>query len=374
MKRTHIWITILFTNIALSLAGCGAAAPGAGGTGDAIGGTAGPTVTLNGTISGEDRLNTTTPNTPYPQTEEDFRQAIATLTGGESTLTGEETSPQADNTTLPTDTSTLATLQDYYEKLLAMDVFTEEDYVALAAVYAAQGMQEAQADMLTKAHRLYPSTAHVEALSALIWDKDASDTQVQTLVAQMLEAIEAEDQAAAAALITSEDWQNQLQNELVGVVTKTRYTADGQITHITSDSFSTEVMSLSGDGAFAYFKMDSQGSMLVKATLVDGKYQGDFTMALFDAEGDLLKHYAGTIQNDTCVGELQVTFGGTSYTGTFDEQGHALADQISTVTKDGGVVYAYNKNKTAYLYEENVSVDTFIIDSTYLHLPVFKEW
>ena len=379
MKKTHIWITILFTNILLTFAGCGAAAPDAGAAGDAIGGTAGPTVTLNSTISGgdisdDDGLNTTTPNTPYPQTEEEFRQAIASLTGDEfsltideSTLTGEETSPQ-------TDTSTLSTLQDYYEKLLAMDVFTEEDYVALAAVYAAQGMQEAQADMLTKTHRLYPSTEHIAALSALVWDKDSSDTLTASLVAQMLTAIEAEDQAAAAALTASEDWQNQLQNELVGVVTKTRYTTGGQTTYITSDSFATEVMSLASNGTFAFFQINSQGSTLIQATLVDGSYQGDFIMSLFDAEGDLIHRYAGTLKNDICVGELQITYSGNTYTGEFDEQGHALADQIPFITKEDGVVYAYNKNKTAYLYEKNVSVDTFTIDSAYLNLPVFKEW
>ncbi len=365
MKRIHIWITILFTNITLGLAGCGAAAPEAGEAGDAIGGTAGPTVTLNGTITGGDIFDgnsssTTTSSTPYPQTEEEFRQAIGTLMPGESIPNGDE--------------STLATLQDYYEKLLAMDVFTEEDYVALAAVYAAQGMQETQADMLTKAHRLYPSTEHVDALSALVWDKDSSDTLTASLVAQMFTAIGAEDQAAAAALIASEDWKNQLQNELVGVVTKTRYTADGQTTYITSDSFATEVANLASNGTFAFFQTNSQGSMLINATLIDGKYQGDFTLALFDAEGDLIKHYTGTLKNDICVGELQITYGGTSYTGKFDEQGHALADQISSVTKDGGVVYAYNKNKTAYLYEKNVSVDTFTIDSTHLNLPLFKEW
>lgn len=358
MKRIHIWITILFTNITLSFTGCGTAAPGKGEAGDAIGTTAGPTVTLNGTISdetisGSDSSGTTTPNTPYPQTEEEFRQAIAAL---------------------PTDETTLATLQDYYEKLLAMDVFTEEDYVALAAVYAAMGMQEAQADMLTKAHRLYPSTEHVEALSALVWDRDASDTLTASLVTQMLTAIESEDPTAAVALTTCEDWQSQLQNELVGVVTKTRYTAGEQTTYIISDSFATEVASLASDGTFAFLKTNSQGSMFVKATLVEGKYQGDFTLTLFNEEGDLIKRYAGTIQNDICVGKLQITYGETAYTGTFDEQGHALAEQISSITKDSGVVYAYNKNKTAYLYEKNASVDTFIIDSNYLHLPVFKEW
>ena len=97
-------------------------------------------------------------------------------------------------------------------------------------------------------------------------------------------------------------------------------------------------------------------------------------MSLFDAEGDLIHRYAGTLKNDICVGELQITYSGNTYTGEFDEQGHALADQIPFITKEDGVVYAYNKNKTAYLYEKNVSVDTFTIDSAYLNLPVFKEW
>lgn len=295
----------------------------------------------------------TSPVAFVPQTETEYRQEIAKLQG---------------------DASAADTLQEYYEQLLAMDVFTEEDYVALAAIYAEQGRQEQQADMLTRVHKLYPSMEYVEALSELIWKKDSSDTETANLIGQLMELLHAEDAQGISLLVASEEWQSAMQSELVGVVTRTVYTDGNQTVQISSDTFATDILCLSGSGELLSYEGDMQGDRIVKGTWADGSYQGAFSMSNFDAEHSLLSSFHGTMQENICVEELQINYEGTEYTGHFDEQGGTTEEQLAEVNGDGGVIYAYSHSGNQYLYMDNSTVDVFRIDADYLGMPVFEAW
>lgn len=295
----------------------------------------------------------TSASTPFvPQTETEYRQEIAKLQG---------------------DASAVDTLQEYYEQLLAMDVFAEEDYVALAAIYAAQGKQEQQADMLTRVHKLYPSMEYVEALSELIWRKDSSDTETANLIGQLTELLRAEDAPGIFLLIASEEWQSAMQSELVGVVTRTVYTDGNQTVQISSDIFATDILCLSGSGELLSYEGDMQGARIVQGTWADS-YQGAFSVSNFDAEHSLLSSFHGTLQENICVGELQIDYDGAEYTGHFNEQGVTTEEQLAEVTKDGGVIYAYDGSGNRYLYEGNSTVDNFRIDTAYLGMPFYEAW
>ncbi len=294
---------------------------------------------------------TTTP-TP-PRTEEEYRQEIAKL---------------------EKDTTAIGTVREYYEQLLAMDVLTEEDYRKLAEIYAAEGNQQGQADLLTKVHRLYPSVEYVEALSALIWDKDSSDSDMAEFKGQIIDLLSNENAEEMYHLINSDKWMNTLQSQLAGVITRTRYVDGEQTIQISSDPYVTEIVSMLDKKEMLYYKWDGKGTTIVKAELADGHYQGAFTMALFEEEHSLKCRYSGTMQGNVCIDELQITYEGKEYMGHFDEKGVTLEEQIASVTKNGDVIYAYTENERNYLYEKENTVADFRIDSVLLNLPTYEAW
>ena len=118
-----------------------------------------------------------------PKTEAELRQAISEM--------GEEDS--------------LVLKQEYYERLLSMDVFGEGDYVELAQIYGESGNWEGQRRMLSKVLRLFPSQEYAEQLSAVIIRRDSSDPEMAVLAGQITEALKQEDALTIKNLVLSEE-------------------------------------------------------------------------------------------------------------------------------------------------------------------------
>jgi len=287
-----------------------------------------------------------------PQTEEEYRAAIAKLSGDESAL---------------------ETVQGYYEKLLAMDVFTEADYAALAEIYAKSGNQALQADMLTKAHKLYPSEEYINALSNLIWTMDSDNAQAADLLSQINTSLETNDLTAVTTITSSDSWNALFGNELAGVTTRTNYKESGKTTRVNTDTFSTEIIVLADNGELSYYKCDTKGFIVLKAVFIDNVYEGAFSLNFYDTAQSQTHGYEGTLRNNYCTGNLQITYAGNVYTGNFDEQGHTTEKQIASVTKDGDVVYAYGKNNS-YLYVTDTTSEEFVIDNAFLNLPTITDF
>lgn len=261
--------------------------------------------------------------------------------------------------------------QAYYEELLARDLFTEQDYLDLAQLYADAGDTAAQRRMLWQVLHLYPSDAYAERLERLIVERDASSEAAAALVGSLKQALEERSASALRLLIASGDWRSVMQEAPEMYATRTRY-RDGTMTaQIVSDDFETTVCLLDGGGSYLYARVNAAGALIAAAQYTGGAYEGEAAVYWFDAQNDLYKNYAVTLQGNVCVGALTVVYDGITYTGTLDENGKSKEEQQSNAN---GVVYAYQNGGNGYLYLEGATKEDFRLDCTAIGLPAAEIW
>lgn len=288
-----------------------------------------------------------------PQTQEELRQAIGQLGSGEEALDFK---------------------RKYYEELLAMDVFEEADYVALAQVYGELGQQDLQREMLSKVLRLYPSREYAKQLSDIVVRADSSDSEMAAIAAQIMEALGQQDGLALRELTGQETWRVSLQGNMTGVMTRTHYQEGEDVLQIVADGGYTQIMWLGAGGRLCFYEADEAGSLWGETVLQDGGYTGAVTVAYSDGEGNLTRSCNGTLKEGVCVDQISITYQGTTYTGKLNADGTTAEEQYQKVTAAGGVVYAYTADKRAYLYQENAKPESFRMDATYLGIPEYEEW
>ena len=302
-------------------------------------------------VSAEEPAATAQPREPY--TEEELRQAISELKEDEASL---------------------AQKQEYYERLLAMDVFAEEDYEELARIYGSRGEWKEQRRLLLKLLRLYPSVEYAELLSAVTVYRDDTEEDMVVLAGQIKEALESQDAVALRNLTLSEEWRRLLQENMEAIETRTRYQTGEEILQIAAGGLAVEITWHDGQGHFLFYQGDETGAVLGSATLADGAYTGDVKVAYSDGEGNVTKSLQGTLENGVCVGLLTVIYQGVEYSGTFQEDGTTAEEQVKEVTDQGGVLYAYGPGGRTYLYQENVEIADFRIGPAFFGLPKYVEW
>lgn len=288
-----------------------------------------------------------------PFTEEELRQAISELKEDEASLVQK---------------------QEYYERLLAMDVFSEEDYEELARIYGSKGDWREQRRMLFKLLRLYPSEEYAEQLSAVTVYRDDTEENMAILAGQIKEALEAQDVVALRNLILSEEWRSLLQEGMDAIETRTCYQTGEEILQVAAGGEAVKITWHDGQGRFLFYQGDETGAVVGSATLADGVYTGDVKAAYSDGEGNVTKFLQGTLGNGVCVGLLTVVYQGVEYSGTFREDGTTAEEQVKEVTDQGGVLYAYGPGGRTYLYQENVEIADFRIGPAFFGLPEYVEW
>ena len=229
------------------------------------------------------------------------------------------------------DEASLARKQEYYERLLAIDVFAEEDYAELARIYGSRGDWKEQRRMLFKLLRLYPSEEYAEQLSAVTVYRDDTEEDMVIL-------------------------------------------AGADILQVSTGGLDVEITWHDGQGRFLFYQGDETGAVLGSATLVDEAYTGVVKVVYSDGEGNVTKSLQGTLENGVCVGELTVVYQGVEYSGTFQEDGTTAEEQVKEVTDQGGVLYAYGPGGRTYLYQENVEIADFRIGPAFFGLPEYVEW
>lgn len=261
--------------------------------------------------------------------------------------------------------------QAYYEELMARDLFTEQDYLDLAQIYADAGDAAAQRRMLWQVLHLYPSDAYAERLERLIVERDASSEETAALIGSLKQALEERSASALRMLIASGDWRSIMQEAPEMYATRTRY-RDGTLTvQIISDDFETTVCVLDGGGNYLYGRVNAAGALIAAAQYTGGAYEGAAAVCWFDAQNELYKDYAVTLQGNVCVGELTIVYDGVTYTGTLDENGKSNEQQQSNAN---GVVYAYQDGGNGYLYLEGVTAEDFRLECTDIGLPAAEIW
>lgn len=286
-------------------------------------------------------------------TEEELRQAISGLQEDEASL---------------------ARKQEYYERLLAMDVFREEDYEELARIYGSTGDWQGQRSMLFKLLRLYPSVEHAELLSAVTVYRDDTEEAMVSLAGQIKAAMETQDAAALRNLALSGEWRRLLQENMDAIETRTLYRAGEEVLQIAAGGPVAEITWRDSQGHFLFYQGDAAAAVLGSASLAGGEYAGDVKVVYSDAEGNVTKSFQGSLENGVCVGELKIVYQGGEYTGAFLEDGTTAEEQPAEIAEQGGVVYAYGPGGKTYLYEENEELTDFRIGPAFLGLPEYEEW
>lgn len=288
-----------------------------------------------------------------PFTEAELRQAISELAE---------------------DATYLAQKQKYYERLLAMDVFGETDYVELARIYGDMGDWKGQRRMLFKLLRLYPTAEYAEMLSAVTVRQDESEEDMVLLAESIREALEQQDAMAIRSLALSEEWRRLLQEDMDAVETRTYYRSGEETFQVAAGGLTTDITWRDGQGRFLFYRGDESGAVIGSAFLVEGVYAGEVKVTYSDGEGTATRVVQGTLENDMCVGRLTITYQGVEYTGNFREDGTVAEEQLKEVTEQGGVIYAYGPGGKTYLYQENAEIQDFRIDPEFLGLPEYEEW
>ncbi len=335
-KKSPFSSVLLFPLIALSLTACGA-----------------PDSVMNSVEQTEESGFQEPAEAPEPVTEEELRQAIAGL-GSDAEATSRK--------------------REYYEKLYAMDLFAEEDYLALAQVYAEEGNWKEQRRMLSRALRLYPCAEYAELLSAIVVRGDETETELASLAGQIISALEQQDAAALQGLTGSPQWQDILLEGMSGIEVRTQYREGENLLQITADGLASEITWCGGDGRFFCFSSDGEGAMLGTAALEEGSYSGPVSVARYDGEGNAVSTVQSTLSGGVCIDRILVSHQGTEYEGKLSDTGAVQEEQLKEISEKGGVIYAYDANDRSYLYKENTTVDDFRIDAAYLGLPEYTEW
>ena len=288
-----------------------------------------------------------------PETEEELRQAIALL-GDE----GEE----------------LSRKREYYERIQAMDLFGEEDYAALAQVYAGMGEWKLQRSMLSKALRLYPSREYADQLGAVVVQGDPGDTELAAFAQEIMTALEQRDMAVLGGLADREEWVRLLQDGMPGILCRTRYCEGENVLQIAAEDGCAEITWQGSENRFYYYKKDGTGMLLGETSLTESGYNGDVTVDYSDPEGNIIRSYRGTLADGICVDQITVVVQGTEYTGKLNSDGTTAEEQYQKVADAGGVVYAYTADGRSYLYQEEAAPETFRMDAAYLGFPEYEEW
>lgn len=272
------------------------------------------------------------------------------------------------------DAAGLEKAKEYYEELLARDAFSEEDYVALARVYALLEDSAGERRMLWKVLRLYPSEEYARRLGEIVAEKDASMEDAAALVSRLTEDIAEEDAAKLQDLIRSEEWETSMRENGGMIASRVRYRDGEKVVQIVTDSFETEATCLETSGDFLYCRINAAGSMIARAVYDRQAYNGKVNVSYFDAEGNLYKRFDVTLRDNVCVETLTVDYEGTAYVGALNADGTTAEAQEEKAAQAQCVVYAYDANGDGYLYQENTTAADFHMDCLFLGLPYYESW
>lgn len=294
-----------------------------------------------------------------------------------------------------------AGLVSAYEELYATGRFTLEDFAALAAAYGDRGETVRQRDMLEKRYRLSPDAAALEKLNAVVADTAQETEEVRQLMDGLETSLAAGDDGAAAETLLSDAWAVAL---LPPVRTECRrYLSGGQTavplrveTGFGADGAAYTRLWYGAEGAVRFLAVSGSGLTAASLTRTDGAYTGAFACTGCETASGKTYTDQGTLTNGLLTGSYTSAVGTgeagtpaaelfaqasaqekTTYTGTFSGDGRTQEEQQTAVTGSAGVVYAYNAERTAFLYmtfSADATPDTAVFDCSMFGVPAYPAW
>lgn len=328
----------------------------------------------------------------WPQAEENYRAALAQQPASEDAARGLIAA-------LAGDGQKDEALAQAYEDLYATGAFTDADFAALAAVYARLGETVKQRDMLEKRYRLTPDEAALAQLEAVVADAAQETDAVRAQVEALGASLAAGDDAAVVRLLADAAWTDALAPR--PQMGRRRYRAAVNDTPLRIET-GRDAQGLpytrlwyGEDGSVRYYSVEAAQAAAAQLARTGGAYTGAFRCISCDLAAKAVYQDSGTLAGGVLTGAYASEVGTaqgesvpelfaaaaaaakTAYAGTFSDAGITQEAQQTAVTGAAGVVYAYNADKTKFLYltfAEGTDAETAVFDSTLFGIAAFPEW
>lgn len=279
----------------------------------------------------------------------------------------------SDNTVSENKVDEKETIQ-YYINLENEGTITLDEYFTWAKLLANENDDISARKILWRAYRIYPEKRTSDALAEFVMDINADDEEYNQkfeMISLLKEAFE-QDSLNLELLDTSEWKENFWLGE--GVFnTNTRLNTEDGFIQVSSLVDSTCVLCVHEDNTFEYYVINNDNALYVSGSYKDLllgaslSYDGDECIRWYKGN-ELHREVSCTVANNLLVGQLDIIINGTSYEGSFDENGKTLEEQPPKVE---GVVYAYSSNKKKYLYSEE---EELVANISLIGLPEINIW
>ena len=261
-----------------------------------------------------------------------------------------------------------------YEEKYASGEATADDLRTLADLYGQAGMPLNQRNILEQNYRLNGDEASLPLLTDLTINVKEESIAVQDAANGLLTNLSTEEYLdEAIGTLNSEDWFNTMMPKLnTGSRRYYLETENGQILcmetgYKENGSRYTAIWLTDADGTLLHILQTGDSVYLLRTTLVDGVYQGNFESWLCLASLGSIYYEQGVYDNGICVGEYNCNafsgMGNTdlmalwsnredfeyiSYYGVFDSEGKTtLAQPVSAESAE--IIYAYDATGENYL-------------------------
>lgn len=285
-----------------------------------------------------------------------------------------------------------------YETLFAMDAFTEEDYLSLAALYQAAGKNVACRDLLERGQCLAPSAEKQALLEALLCDAATDTAVVQAQFQALAAALSAGQTDEAVQLLLAANWREAVRPRNIGMQRRYTYAENGAsllaaVTCDASGMLTTDLWYTGTDGRCAVLRLTNALVSAFTADSASAGYQGAFRSVCCTLSNRTIVVDSGTMVNGVCTGSLQTelysggktelsalyaereTLTPATYTGALDGAGHTTEAQIDGAP---GVIYGYQaeqpRNYVYILDPDNLGVAGFVFDAAALGVAPYPVW
>ena len=283
--------------------------------------------------------------------------AMSTMLVTSLTACGDGSGERANDTLTPVEAQPM--LSDLELEIVNLETkynkgeFTREDYLALADAYSKAGYIRKQRDMLEQDYRLYEDADAFSALQGLSVNLEEETEEIRNRAQEMLNDLELPEYLNESVnLIDSADWFSTMMPKLKEGQRSYYLEQDAQPLFYAQVGYTEEGQCFSkvwytGDETKRFLSQEGTVIRLVTVTSADGT-NGPFESWSVDSATGSIIHEQGTLQNGVLTGDytcnVHVGEGGLdafslwnnresmeyiTYTGSFDSEGKALAEQPS---------------------------------------------
>ena len=273
-----------------------------------------------------------------------------------------------------------------YQDLYAMDGFSDKDYSDFADLYISCDEIAKAVDLLEKQYRISTDPGILKKLSDLVIDIEGSDGGFEG-IKDLYALIDSGDYGSAVRKILSEEWFEAFRPKTLLNFRNYRYRTDADSELLVSVGFdqyyqhSVNALMVNPNGADVSLQCSDSVISVIECEVTDGQYNGDYVLTQLNVDSGTAFVDKGSFSDNVLVGEYESrscwnietedpadTFAEIDnltddhYYGSFDESGHALAEQRSD-DPDSSIIFAYNEDDTYYMNivpEQNVSSDEYV--------------